>query len=108
MKESGTLPQRNTSYVDENELELLIEGINYLATVDNKITTMANFEVDCKTKDDFSICMFSIGEGGIGVSVSSGTVGKARAFFNHHQLTDITKLLVKSKAIIDAAKIKIQ
>jgi hypothetical protein len=104
----GTLQQQNISFADENELESLMEGIEYLATVDNKITAMANFEVDCQTKNNFSICLFSNGEGGIGVCVSSGTVGKTSAFFNHHHLDDIKKLLVKARAIIDAAKIKNQ
>lgn len=50
VKESGRLERENTSYIDFDEIDSLLAGIEYISKIDNSITTMQEFEGEYRTK----------------------------------------------------------
>lgn len=95
--------KENTSYIDYDEIESLISGINYISKVDNAATKFSNFQADYNTKGDFGVSTFSSGEK-IMVAVKSGHIGEVTAFYNLSSLPEIRQAIEKAKAKIDALK----
>ena len=81
VKKVGNYDRENTSYIDYDEIDSLIRGIDYIAKVDKSATKFSDFQADYKTKGDFEVSTFSNGEK-IMVAVSSGNIGKVTAFYN--------------------------
>jgi hypothetical protein len=102
VKEAGRLERENTSFVDYDEIDSLIQGIDYISKMDQHVTLMKNFEAEYRTKGDFRITTFNSSEG-IDVSVSSGRIGKATAFMKLADLPRLRALIVNAKATIDSA-----
>ena len=104
-KEEGRYDKENTSYIDYDEIESLIRGIDYIAKIDNSRTKFSNFQADYNTKGDFKISTFS-STSKIMVAVSSGSIGSVTAYYNLSSLGEIKKLIEKAKNKIDALKAK--
>ncbi len=104
-KEDGRYDKESTSYIDYDEIESLIKGIDYIAKVDKSRTKFSNFQADYNTKGDFRISTFSTA-GKIMVAVSSGRIGSVSAYYNLSSLTEIRTLIKKAKDKIDALKDK--
>src|SRR5258705_9518272 len=59
VKEAGRLERESISFVDYDEIDSLLQGIDYISKIDQNITPMKSFEAEYKTKGDFSITTFS-------------------------------------------------
>lgn len=104
-KEDKRYDKESTSYIDYDEIESLISGIDYIAKIDKSRTKFSNFQADYNTKGDFKISTFSTA-GKIMVAVSSGHIGKVSAYYNLSSLTEIRTLVQKAKTKIDTLKDK--
>lgn len=104
-KEDGRYDKEHTSYIDYDEIDSLIKGIEYIAKVDGSVTKLTNFQADYKTKGDLKISTFS-SNGQVRAAVSSGTIGSVGAYFKIESLSEIKKLLSQAKAKIDSLKLK--
>ena len=104
VKEAGRLERENTSYIDYDEIESLIRGIDYIAEIDKSVTSMDNFEAHYKTKGDFSIVTFSSQSGEIKVAVSSGRIGKTTAFLKLSDLSKLKDLVTQARSKIDSIR----
>jgi len=106
VKESGRLERENTSFIDADEIDSLLRGIDYIAKIDKSITTMSDFEAQYRTKGDFSITTFSSSgsRGEIGVAVSSGRIARTSAFLKLSDLSQMKALIGDAKSKIDAAR----
>lgn len=104
VKESGRLERESTSYVDEDEIDSLIRGLDYISKIDKTVTTLGSFEAQYRTKGDFAMTVFSGRGGEISLAVSSGRIGKASAFLKLTDAEQIKQLLVQAKALIATAK----
>ncbi len=102
-KEDGRYDKESTSYIDYDEIDSLISGIDYIAKVDKSRTKFSNFQADYNTKGDFKISTFSTA-GKIMVAVSSGRIGAVSAYYNLSSLTEIRTLIEKAKTKIDTLK----
>lgn len=103
VKEAGRLERENTSYVDEDELDSLIKGIEYISKIDRTVTALADFEAQFRTRGDFSVTVFSSASGSK-LAVSSGHVREASAFLNLEDAAKLKELLIQSKQVIASAK----
>jgi hypothetical protein len=102
VKESGRLERESISFVDYDEIDSLVQGIEYISRIDSGITQMKSFEAEYKTKGDFSITTFS-SNNGISVAVSSGRFSKVAAYLKISDLAQLRTLLQNGKAAIDSA-----
>lgn len=104
VKESGRLERENTSFIDEDEIDSLIRGLEYISKIDRSVTTFGNFEAQYKTKGDLSLVVFSGRGGEISLAVSSGRIGRTQAFLKLSDVEQIRTLLGEAKKSIASAK----
>jgi len=106
VKEGGRSERENTAYIDEDEIDSLIKGIDYISKIDKSVSTLFNFEAQYSTKGDFSVTVFSEpgNSGSLSVAISAGRIGKTTAFIKLSEMEDIRSLLVEAKNVIVKAK----
>lgn len=100
---ADTKDNTHSSYIDYDEIESLILGIDYLVKIKNDITKLESFQADYKTKDDLEISVFSYNNK-ISVAVKSGSIRRVTAYFKIDSLPKIKELIVKAKEKIDEIK----
>ena len=89
-----------TSYIDVDEIDSLVKGIEYISKVSKDVTTLDLFEVDYRTKGDLRITVFNSSRGEISASVSSGTIGRTNAFIKLAELDKLRNLILTAKSKI--------
>lgn len=100
---SESSAKEKTSFVDYDEIDSLLEGIEYISGADHNISHLANFIANFKTKGEFSVATYGTGSG-IHLAVSSGTCGRITAHFETTELTQLKSLIENGKAAIDSAQ----
>ena len=103
VKESGRLERENTSYIDYDEIDSLIKGLEYIAKVDKSATKLQNFQADYKTRGDLTISTFSRSSS-IMVGVESGHLYKATVFFPLSDLQNFKNMIVQAKTKLDSIR----
>ena len=103
VKQTGRYDKADTSYIDYDEIDSLIKGIDYIAIIDNKSTNLSDFQADYRTKGDFKISVFS-SDNKIMAAISSGIIGKVTAYYDLKTLTEIKDLILKAKVKIDSIR----
>jgi hypothetical protein len=102
--ENGRFERYDTSFVDEDEIDSLIAGLDYISKIDRSITTFQNFEAGYATKDDLSFVVFSDSRGGVRLVVKSGRIAGRRVILELAAIDKIRALLVEAKKAIESAK----
>lgn len=102
-KENGRYDKEHTSFVDYDEIDSLMKGIEYIEKVKASVTKLEDFQADYSTRGDLKISVYSHGDG-IGAGVTSGNVGGVRAYFNIEDLGKLKKLIKEAKTKIDEIK----
>lgn len=104
VKESGRLEREHRSFVDEDELDSIIQGIDYITKIDKSVTTFENFEASLQTKGELAVTVFSTSSRQLGFAISSGRIGKATAFVSSEDIAQMRGLLVRAKELFAASK----
>lgn len=102
--ESGRFESSDRSFIDYDEIEPLLKGIEYISKVTSASTKLAKFEAIYKTKGDFSVTTFSSAAGGIEAAVKSGYIGAATAFISIPMLNDLRNFISQAKQTLDSIK----
>lgn len=107
-KQSGVLievqPDKVTSFIDYDEIDSLLKGIDYISKVTNAVTKLGQFEASYRTKGNFSITTYSSKGGKISAVVSSGYIRSASAYLSLKELKELRGLVVQAKQKLDEAK----
>lgn len=104
VKSNAAYDKAATSYIDYDEIESLIRGLDYVAKVDKSATKLANVQADYTTRGDFRISSFSTGEGKMGLAVHSGAIGGTTAYLSLAQAGELRALIQKAKSTVEAAR----
>lgn len=104
VKESGRLERETRSFIDQDEIDSLVSGIEYISKISKSVTVMKDFEAEYRTKGDFSITVFSDSSGGLSLAVASGRIGKTSAFLKLGDLDQLKALILEAKKVIEDAK----
>lgn len=104
IEEPGRLERKNRSFIDYEEIDSLIRGIDYIAKTSKVITTMADFEAEYRTKGSFAVTVFSDQSGNLSLAASTGRIGKTTAFLQTADLEKLKSLLGEAKTTIERAK----
>lgn len=104
VKESGRLERESRSFIDYDEIDSLIKGLDYVARADSTITKLSSFEANYSTKGDLEINVFSQQSGGLAAAISSGSLGTVRAFITVDDLSKFRALLMEAKTRLDAIR----
>jgi hypothetical protein len=102
-KEDGRYDKKHTSFIDFDEIDSLIQGIDYISEVKPDVTTFADFQADYTTKGELKISTFNSGDKLI-TAVTSGTIGGVAAYFNIEDLAKVKELIFKAKNKIETIK----
>src|SRR5436190_19579811 len=104
VKESGTLERKATSYVDYDELDALLRGIDYITRIDRNPTRLANFQADFTTRGNLEVSTFSTEDGKTLVALKAGTIGGASAYYPLSALPQIRTAVTNAKALLDSIR----
>lgn len=105
VKESGRLERESRSYIDYDEIDSLLKGIDYISKIEPAVSKLANFEAAYRTRGDFSVTTFSDAtSGGISVAVTSGRIGRTSMYIKLAELPAFRNLITEAKAKLDAAR----
>lgn len=101
--------EHGTSYVDYDDIESLINGIDYISKVDGTITKFPRFEVYYRTRGHLEIGAFNRetvnpDDKKILYEISCGTIGGARARCDITGLMDFKALIIQAKERLDTIK----
>ena len=101
VKETSRLERDHTSYIDYDEVDSLVRGLDYIRKVDKSATSLDDFQADYRTRGDFQVSTFS-SSGTTLAAVKSGSIGGTSAYLNLSQLGELKQLLKKAKTMLDA------
>jgi hypothetical protein len=99
--EAGRLERESRSFIDYDEIDSLLKGIDYVAKIDKSATKLDAFEAEYRTKGELEITTFS-SDTGVEVAVKSGRIGGATAFLSLEHLQRLRALVVDAKTTLDA------
>lgn len=104
VKESGRLERSDRSFIDYEEIDPLMKGIDYVSKVTANSIKLSNFEAIYKTKGDFSVITFSGSSGRIEAAVRSGYIGSVTAYVSTTKLSNLRSLIYQAKQKLDTIK----
>jgi len=100
VKESGRLERENTAYIDSDEIQSLLTGIDYIAKASASVTSLNNFEIEYRTKGDFRVTVFNDSSGKLSVAISAGRVIRSSAYLSMEQLQSLRALILTAKGAV--------
>lgn len=98
--------RRSISFIDYDEMDSLLKGLESLSKVDNSITQLKRFEVDYRTRGDLFVSAFSARGSNVTIAFSSGTFRPVTSFFKLEDVKVISGLIVEAKTQLDAVRQK--
>lgn len=98
IKELSRIERENTSFIDYDEIDALIRGIDYIAKATKDITSLSNFEAEYRTKGDFRVVVFNDSNGGMSLALSSGRIGRTNAYLKLSDITEFRRLILDAKS----------
>jgi hypothetical protein len=105
VKEAGRLEREDRSFIDFDEIDSLVRGLDYIAKITKSVTQLNDFEAQYRTKGDFSVTVFSDSSGGLSLSVGSGRIGKTSAFLNMSDLGTLKSHILEAKRVIEMVRV---
>ncbi len=100
----GERPQENRAFIDYEEIDGLLAGIDSVSRVNETMTKLAGFEGKYRTLGDFEINVFRQTRSGNAVSLTTGVCDQVRVTMSLDELTKVKALIVEAKAKLDEAK----
>ena len=102
MKENSRLEREERAYIDYDEIDSLIKGIDYVSGV--KKGKLHNFQADYRTVGELDVSTYDDSSGNVAAAVSVGRISPARVFYSIATLAAFRQMVVDAKAAIDAVK----
>ncbi len=100
VKAPGRLERENTSYIDLEEIDSLLKGIEYISKASKDVTKLGQFEIDYRTKGDLRVTVFNNQQGEVSAAISSGTIGRADVFVSLSDLGRLRELISAAKDLL--------
>ncbi len=104
IKETGRVERVQSSFVDTDELDSLIKGIEYIGRLDKSVTKLKDFQADYKTRGDFTVSSYSTSKGDVAASIKCGSYARASAYYTLPDLVKIRDLLITAQKLIVETK----
>lgn len=101
---SGEKPHENRAFVDYEEIDGLVAGIDSVSRVNETMTKLVGFEGKYRTLGDFEVGVFRQTRSGNAVSLSTGVCDQVRLMMSLDDLTKVRAMVVEAKSKLDEAK----
>ncbi len=98
------------SFIDYEEIDPLIKGLDAVARADDTITKMPNFSASYRTIDDFGIIVFRQTRSGIAVKLENsamngtGGIDRATIYITLDELNRLRGMILEAKQRLDELK----
>ncbi len=97
--------RENRSYIDYEEIDPLIRGIESVGRVNESVTKLASFEARYRTLGDLEVVVFRQGRAsGTAASVTSGICEKVTGLLTLDDLETLKAHIIEAKARLDELK----
>ncbi len=96
--------REDSSYIDYDEIESLMKGIDYISKIERSVTKLDSFQADYTTRGDFTVSAYSDNAGKIQALLKSGRHPGESAYISLAELTQFKSLLQQAKAKIDSIR----
>jgi hypothetical protein len=106
VREAGDTGRRRLSYIDYDEIEPLLKGLEYLSKIDNSVTQLNRFEVDYRTRGDLLVSAYSTRGGNVTLAISGGYLRRVTVLFRLEDIKVIRGLIIEAKNQLDAIRQK--
>ena len=104
LRESGDKPRENRSFIDYEEIDQLIKGMEAVSKVNETMTKLAGFEARYRTLGDLEINVFRQTRSGTAASLLSGICDRVTGFLTLDDLDKLRGHLIEAKARLDEIK----
>jgi hypothetical protein len=101
---AGRTSSSDRSFIDYDEIDSLLKGIDYISRVKQDVTSLGSFKATYKTRGDLTVTSFSSNEGKIEAAVTSGHFRGATAYIPLVKLSQLSDLVLKAKQRLDKLK----
>jgi len=101
VKPSGKYASPERSFIDYDEIEPLLSGIDYISKVTIAAIKLEMFEATYKTEGGFSVGVYNTKTGEIGAVVKSD---RAAAYFDTTKLNVFKDIIIQAKKKLDEIK----
>ena len=104
LRELDENPRENRAFVDYQEIDGLIKGMETVARVNETMTKLAGFEARYRTLGDLEINVFRQTRSGTAASLSSGICDRVTALLTLDDLEKLRGHVIEAKARLDEIK----
>ena len=101
LREGGDHPNDNRAFVDYDEIDSLLNGIDAVSRVDESATKLAGFEAKYKTLGDLEIGVFRQTRSGTAVSMTTGICDRATQTLTLDDLAKVKAQIQEAKTRLD-------
>jgi hypothetical protein len=106
VREAGNAGRRSLSFIDYDEIEPLLKGLEYLSRIDSSVTQLNRFEADYRTRGEAIFSAYSSRGGNVTITVSAGVFRRVSADFKLEDLKAIRGLFIEAKNQLDTIQQK--
>jgi hypothetical protein len=100
----GERPQENRAYIDYEEIDGLLAGIDAVSRVNETMTKLVGFEGKYRTLGDFEVNVFRQTRSGNAVSITTGVCNQVRMTMSLDDLTKVRAMVAEAKTKLDEAR----
>lgn len=100
----GEKPQENRAFVDYEEIDGLLAGIDSVSKVNESMTKLVGFEGKYRTLGDLEVNVFRQTRSGNAVGVSTGVCDQVRVTMSLDELAKLRAMVVEAKTKLDEAR----
>ena len=104
LREGGERPNADRAFVDYNEIDYLLNGIDVISRVDETTTKLPGFEARYRTFGDLEISVFRQTRSGTAVTMTTGICDQATVSMSLDDLAKIKAMIQEAKTRLDEIK----
>jgi hypothetical protein len=104
MRELGDNPHENRAFVDYEEIDRLLKGLDSIARVNETVTKLVGFEARYRTLGDLEIAVFRQSRSGVAASITTGICDRVTGVLTLDDLDRLKAHIVEAKTRLDEIK----
>jgi hypothetical protein len=103
LKETGRSEREARTYVDYDEIDALMRGLEYIGKIERS-ATMENFEAQYRSRGELGVTTFLRPNGALGAEIAIGIFRRASINVSPGKLADFRKLIADAKIVLEKVK----